>query len=76
MSFCHALNAHGEGQHVAVGDAPLALGPHFDARRARMPEGVAQRLARDAVGLVAHDRVQIALCALYLHINGWRVNTR
>src|SRR6185369_9193257 len=33
---------------------------HGDPPRLRVPEGVAQRLARDAVGLVAEDRVQIA----------------
>src|SRR6185369_17389528 len=33
---------------------------HCDPPRPRVPEGVAQCLARDAVRLVAHDGVQIA----------------
>src|SRR6185295_15491549 len=48
---------------------------HGDPPRLRVPEGVAQRFARDAVCLVAHDRVEVARRAFYIHINSGTISS-
>jgi hypothetical protein len=63
-----------------IADPQLELSPvvtnlHCDSPRLRVPEGVTQRFAGDAVCLVTHDRVQPARRTFYFEINDGRFDS-
>src|SRR4030095_13928344 len=52
---------------------PRVIDHSPDQARFRVAKGVAQRLSRDSVSLIAHNRVQVARDALHLHVDDRRI---